>query len=63
MTAVQLIALWKVRDKRYRYRRWLGMHQPISREEQAAIAMWRGAEVRELPAHEQAAAWIAFKTA
>ena len=62
-TAVQLIALWHARDKRYQTRRRFGFHEPITREEQAAIAAWRGGEVRELPVHEQAAAWIAFKTA
>ncbi len=62
MTAVQLIRQWRARDDRYDLRRWQGIRAPVTREEQAAIAAWRGAEIRHLPPAERARAWAALAT-
>ncbi len=45
MTWTDLERLWEERDERYAIRRYLGMFQPLTQAEIAAIRSWRRSEV------------------
>lgn len=48
MTAVELIALWSDRDRRYGMRKYLGRTVRVSPEEESAIIAFRRLEIDRL---------------
>ncbi len=59
MTWTDLERLWEARDQRYAIRRYLGMFQPLTQAEIAAIRSWRREEV-DMLAVDRDRAWTAL---